>query len=320
MATHYIPIPGEPIDEEFAAAVLTGLARPQKEIPARFFYDRRGSRLFEQITALPEYYPTRTEIDILQGCIGAIAARTVSDTVLVELGSGSSRKTELLLSAIPGLAAYVAIEISRSALKDAERRLQVTFPNLEVIPLVADFTVPIVLPEALARAPKLGFFPGSTIGNFTPDAARGLLETWRVLLGPQARLVIGVDLDKDTSRLIPAYDDREGVTAQFNLNLLWRINRELGANFDLTQFRHEARFNTDERRIEMHLVSRVAQVVTVLGERFVFAPGETIHTENSYKYSVPRFQELARRAGWVSRDVWLDPEALFSVHELSAVL
>lgn len=310
-------IPGAPFDEEFAASVLMGLARDQKELAPRFFYDRRGSRLFEEITALPEYYPTRTELEILTTAAPEIASYTRPGTVLVELGSGSSRKTELLLSAIPDLAAYVAIDLSRSALKDAERRLEAHYPDLDIVPVVADFSVPFMLPDPLASAPKLGFFPGSTIGNFTPGAACDLLASWTHSFGPGGRLVVGVDLEKSPDVLIPAYDDAAGVTAQFNLNLLYRINRELGADFDLTGFKHEARWNADEHRVEMHLVSRVEQTVRVLGERFSFAAGETIHTENSYKYTVPRFQELARRAGWISREVWMDPEAKFSVHELA---
>lgn len=309
--------PAQSIDKEFVAAVLAGLTRSPKEISPKFFYDARGSQLFEQITALPEYYPTRTEIAILDACASKIAQRTVRSTVLVEFGSGSSRKTELLLSKMPDLAAYVAVDLSASALQDAVQRLAVQFPGLQVVPIVADFTRPFALPETIARAPKLGFFPGSTIGNFTPEAARQLLTAWRGLLGLHGRLVIGVDLEKSPDILIPAYDDAQGVTAQFNLNLLQRINSEFGADFDLTQFAHEARWNGEERRIEMHLVSRRAQTVQVLGQKFTFASRESIHTENSYKYTVPRFQELARSASWTARETWLDPDARFSVHEFA---
>lgn len=303
------------LDTEFAAAVLSGLARAPKAIPPRFFYDRRGSRLFEEITELPEYYPTRTEQDILDRIAPELAAMTPAGTVLVELGSGSSRKTETILAALP-IATYLAIDVSRCALKEAEARLAARFPALAVIPVVADFCADIVLPEALAAAPKLGFFPGSTIGNFLPAEARDLLAGWRRLFAPSGRLLIGVDLEKAEQTLLSAYDDAAGVTARFNLNLLHRINRELGADFDLAGFRHRAVWNTGEKRIEMHLDSRTAQTVHLLGETFRFAPGETIHTENSYKYSVQRFRELAHQAGWTPARVWTDPAQHFSVHEL----
>jgi dimethylhistidine N-methyltransferase len=310
-----------PADPAFAAAILDGLSRSPKAIPPKFFYDARGSRLFEDITALPEYYPTRTEIEILTACANEIAQHTAPGTALIEFGSGSSRKTELLLaaasaSAATGFAAYVPIDVSATALHGASVRLADRFPTLPVVPVVADFTGPFTLPPRLAAAPKLGFFPGSTIGNFTPDEARALLAAWREPLGPGGRLVVGVDLEKCADVLVAAYDDAAGVTAQFNLNLLERIDRELAGTFDPALFAHAARWNVAERRIEMHLVARRAHTVRVLGREFAFEAGESIHTENSYKYTVARFKALASEAGWRARDVWMDADGRFSVHEL----
>ncbi len=301
----------------FAAAALHGLAQPRKTLPCRYIYDQRGSSLFERITALPEYYPTRTEIGILEGCAGAIVAATQAGSVLIEFGSGSSRKTEILLRALDKLAAYVPVDVSASALEDARIRLCERFPDLRIHPLVGDFGSALVLPDDLAERPRLGFFPGSTIGNFAPEEAVALLRRMAEVLGPVGRLVIGVDLRKGEDILLPAYDDAAGITAAFNKNLLVRANRELDADFDLDGFAHRAIFNADEGRVEMHLVSRRAQSVSLLGTRFAFAAGETIHTENSHKYTVDGFQVLAREAGWTPLRVWLDEGGLFSVHELT---
>ncbi len=316
--THETLIADGPKDDSFAAAVLDGLSRPEKTLPCRFIYDRAGSELFERITALPEYYPTRTEIGILESCAAEIVARTPAGTVLIEFGSGSSRKTEILLRALDRLAAYVPLDVSAAALEDASRRLHRRFPGLRVIPLVGDFRTPPRLPDDLADRPRLGFFPGSTIGNFAPDEAVLLLRSMAEALGRDGRLVIGVDLLKGAEVLIPAYDDAAGVTAAFNLNLLARANRDLGADFDLAAFRHEARFNEERGRIEMHLVSVREQVVRVLGQSFSFAAGESIHTESSHKYTSEGFRTLAARAGWTARRMWSDAAGLFSVHELSA--
>ena len=310
--------PPEPIDTEFATAVLAGLSQGAKCLPCRYFYDARGSDLFEQITELDEYYPTRTEIGILHARVQEIAARTPRGAVLVEFGSGSSRKSEILLDAMPDLAAYVAIDVSAAALKGARERLATRYPDLRVLTVEGDFRAPLGLSDQLARAPKLGFFPGSTIGNLTREEAAGLLGDMATTLGHGARLVIGADLRKDVRRLLSAYDDARGVTAAFNLNLLVRINRELGGDFDLDGFAHEAFFDPMESRIEMRLVSRRAQTVHVLGQRFAFAECERIHTENSHKYTVEDFQSLARRAGWQGLAVWCDPEHLFRVHVLEA--
>lgn len=305
-------------DAAFADDVLAGLAAPQKALPCRYLYDARGSELFEAITDVPEYYPTRTEIGILEASVTDIVAQTPPGSVLVEFGSGSSRKTEILLEALDKLAAYVPVDVSASALADARSRLAERFPRLRVEPVLGDFRDPLELPSDLDAKPRLGFFPGSTIGNFRPDEARALLRSMAAAVGAGGRLIIGVDLRKATSTLIPAYDDAAGVTAAFNKNLLARANRELGADFDLDGFRHEARFNGAESRIEMHLVSERAQTVRLLGRSFAFRPGETIHTENSHKYTVAAFQTLARDAGWAPRRVWTDEAGLFSVHEMVA--
>ena len=300
----------------FAADALEGLGARQKTLPCQYLYDARGSELFEAITGVPEYYPTRTEIGILEASVIDIVADTPSGSVLVEFGSGSSRKTEILLAALDKLAAYVPIDVSASALEDARERLSLRFPRLRVEPMVGDFRDPLRLPDDLASRPRLGFFPGSTIGNFRPGEAKALLCVMADALGPGGRLIIGVDLRKATAKLLPAYDDAAGVTAAFNKNLLARANRELGADFDLDGFRHEARFNGAESRIEMHLVSERAQTVRLLGRSFAFRPGESIHTENSHKYTVDAFQALAREACWAPCRVWTDAAGLFSVHEI----
>jgi dimethylhistidine N-methyltransferase len=300
----------------FANAALAGLAGSPKTLPCQFFYDTRGSELFEQITALPEYYPTRTEASILSACAGEIAAETPTGSVLVEFGSGSSRKTEILLDALDALKAYVPIDVSGSALDEARARLSTRFPHLIVHPIVGDFRADLVLPDDLAGRPRLGFFPGSTIGNFAPREAVALLRSMAASLALGGRLIIGVDLRKDRAPLLSAYNDAAGVTAAFNLNLLVRANRELGADFELDGFRHDAIFNDAKSRIEMHLISTRRQTVSLLGRRFDFRAGESIHTENSHKYSVSDFGDLARSAGWTPRRVWTDAQDLFSVHEL----
>jgi dimethylhistidine N-methyltransferase len=314
--THDSPFANDASSSDFADAALRGLGRSQKSLPCQYFYDARGSELFEQITAVPEYYPTRTEISILRGCVDEIVAATAAGSVLVEFGSGSSRKTEILLEAFDKLAAYVPIDVSPSALVDAKRRLGKLFPDLRINPIVGDFRAELALPDDLAARPRIGFFPGSTIGNFQPAEAIDLLASMRLLLGKGAKVIIGVDLRKDLSKLLPAYNDAAGVTAAFNKNLLARANRELGADFDLDGFVHEAVFNAEKSRIEMHLVSRQSQTVSLLGQRFAFRPGETIHTENSHKYTVEAFRDLAKEAGWSSNRVWTDADRLFSVHEL----
>ncbi|MFC0241497.1 L-histidine N(alpha)-methyltransferase [Rhodopseudomonas telluris] len=305
----------DPQTQSFATDVLDGLSRPQKSLPPKYFYDDRGSELFVAITKLPEYYPTRTELGILRARAGEIGALIPPDAAIVEFGAGATTKIRLLLAAHQ-VAAYVPVDISGDFIAAQAEELCADFPELAVYPVAADFTAPFALPDAVRARPKVGFFPGSTIGNFEPQEAAHLLGTFRDILGRGARLIVGVDLEKDEKLLVPAYDDAAGVTAQFNLNLLARINRELGGDIDLRAFAHRAIYNRDQHRIEMHLVSRRDQTVRILGERFAFTAGETIHTENSYKYSLPRFRTLAEQAGWTLQQSWTDADGLFSVHAL----
>lgn len=305
--------------DDFGRDVVDGLSRPRKRLSCRFFYDARGSRLFEDITRLPEYYPTRTEAAILAANARRMIADAGGDAALVEFGSGSSRKTEILLEQAPTLGAYAPIDVCDDALEAARRRLAKLFPRLSVRPIVADFCRPVALPAEIAGRRRIGFFPGSTIGNFTPIEATRLLRSMRLALSPAGRLIIGVDLKKDADRLLRAYNDASGVTAAFNLNLLARINHELGAGLDLGAFRHEAIYDEREGRIEMRLVSKKDQAASIAGREFRFRAGETIHTENSYKYTIDQFRRTARSAGWTPRRVWTDDEKLFSVHELIAL-
>jgi L-histidine Nalpha-methyltransferase len=308
----------ERAESDFARDLLAGLSARPKRLAPKYFYDAAGSQLFERITELPEYYPTRTELRILADHAADIARFVPDGAALVEFGSGSSTKVRLLLKELPRLGAYVPVDISAEFLEEEAARLRQEFPSLAVMPVAADFTQPFALPHGLPRRPLSGFFPGSTIGNFEPDAARDFLRLAGRILGPRATFVVGVDLAKDRRILEPAYDDAAGVTAQFNLNVLARANRELGANFDLAAFAHRTFYNAERSRIEMHLVSRTAQSVRVLGRSFVFAAGESIHTENSCKYTVEAFSALAGEAGWRSAAVFLDADALFSVHVLQA--
>ncbi len=307
------------VEGEFATAVLEGLSKPKKALPCRFFYDDRGSELFEEITRLPEYYPTRTEAQILRSRAGEMVEGFDEGGVLIEFGSGSSVKTEILLERAPPGLTYVPIDVSESALACAKHRLEARFPGLGVRPVIGDFSYPIEIAADLASRPRAGFFPGSTIGNLTPPDAARLLRTFKASLPRESRLLIGIDLKKDARQLVLAYNDAAGVTAQFNLNLLVRIKRELGSSIDMTAFRHEAIYEPREGRIEMHLVSTVEQVVWISGHPFHFGAGERIHTENCYKYSIPQFQQLARSASWAPNRVWTDARQQFSVHELISV-
>lgn len=305
-----------PADPVFLSDVRTGLGAPRKALSPKYFYDAAGSELFEAITALPEYYPTRTEVGILDARGPEIAALMPEKAALVEFGSGSTAKLRRLLRHLPDLAAYVPVDVSGEFLAAQAETLRRDWPDLVVAPVVADFTRPFALPEAVAMAPRAGFFPGSTVGNFEPAEAQTLLSRFGDILGPGALLILGVDLVKDTARLEAAYDDAAGVTAAFNMNLLKRINHELGGDFDLDAFAHRAVFNPEASRIEMHLVARRAQTVRVGGDSFAFAEGETIHTESSYKYTLDSFRALAADAGWHSVKAWTDDAALFSVHVL----
>ena len=298
---------------DFGAAVLAGLASTPRTIPARYFYDARGSALFEAITELPEYYPTRTEIGLLTNHAAEIGATVGPGRAVVEVGSGSSVKTPLLLRAVAP-SAYVPIDISATFMAESAAVLGAAFPGLPVHPLAGDFTAALRLPRAVEGMPKLGFFPGSTLGNAAPHAAVDLLRAFAATLGGDAWLVIGLDLRKNRHVLEAAYDDAQGVTAAFNLNLLARINRELGGTVDASAFRHRARWNGDMGRVEMHLEALRDTAFEVLGQRFAFAAGETIHTENSYKWTLDEARLLARAGGWEPVTVWLDAAAKFGLH------
>ncbi|MGH6735590.1 MAG: L-histidine N(alpha)-methyltransferase [Methyloceanibacter sp.] len=303
---------------DFVEAVLKGLWRRPRSIPCRFLYDARGSELFEAITRLEEYYPTRVETALLKAYGADIARLAGADRVLVEFGSGSSRKTSLLIEALGNIPAYIPIEIAPECLREAMAWLGVRHEDLTIVPLIADFTKTRALPPIAQGRRRLGFFSGSTIGNLSHDEARAFLVNAAHLLGGDAMFLVGVDLKKPASILVPAYDDAEGVSAAFNLNLLARINRELDGTFDLSAFAHEAIWNETAGRMEMYLKSLADQTALVLGRRFPFAKGERIHTENSHKYSVAEFQALARISGWQPVHAWTDAEQLFSLHLLRA--
>lgn len=301
----------------FGRDLQAALATRPRSISPKYFYDAEGSRLFDRICELPEYYPTRTELGILERSAGEMAALAGRGAEIVEFGAGSLHKVRLLLQAFDGPARYVPIDISGEHLRDSAAVLRGAFAGLDVQPVVADYTQPLQLPPASGRGRRIGFFPGSTLGNFTPDEALAFLRHAADLLRGGA-LLLGADLVKDPHVLHAAYNDAQGVTAAFNLNLLARANRELGANFALPQFAHYAFYNAPLQRIEMHLLSRVRQSVSVGGERYAFEEGETLHTENSYKFTVDGLRELAQRAGFRPGRVWTDPDRLFSVHWLHA--
>jgi dimethylhistidine N-methyltransferase len=297
----------------FAADVLRGLKARRKAIPPKYFYDAEGSPIFEQITALPEYYPTRTEIGILSRHAAEISALMPRGSALIEFGSGATAKMRILLEANAPIEKYVPVDISADFLRTEASALQRDWPALSVHPVAVDFTRPFTLPAPIAAMPHVGFFPGSTIGNFEPKEALSFLRLAARVLGPGSPFIIGADLDKAEAVLHSAYNDAAGVTARFNLNLLRRINRELAGDFDLTKFVHRAFYNRQSRRIEMHLVSLESQTVHVLGQSFAFRAGETIHTENSHKFSVKGLQKLLRQAGFVPKAAWTDAARYFSV-------
>ncbi|WP_296579564.1 L-histidine N(alpha)-methyltransferase [Xanthobacter sp.] len=311
--------PQTPERAAFRADVIEGLSASPKQLAPKYFYDEAGSRLFDLICRLPEYYPTRTELGVLKAHAGDIAALAGPGASLVEFGSGSSVKVRLLLDALERPAAYVPIDISGPHMRAAVAALARDYPTVAMTPVEGDFTRTLELPHLSEGGRRIGFFPGSTIGNFTPAEAEAFLTHARQSLGEGAALVLGFDLPKERAVLEAAYDDHQGVTAAFNLNLLTRINRELGADFDLAAFHHRALFNEAESRIEMHLESRAAQTVRLDGARFTFAPGETIHTENSYKYAASRLMGMAQAAGWRQAALWTDPRGWFAVAVLEAV-
>ena len=316
------PLPIAPVlvhddAREFADAVCIGLAQPQKVIPARFFYDRAGSELFEAITELPEYYPTRTEIGILTAHAADIGAAIGPGRAVIEFGSGSSMKTPLLLRAIAP-AAYVPVDISAEFLQHSAAALAADFPGLAVLPVAADFTAPFKLPGGIAGLPRLGFFPGSTLGNLAPIAAIDLLRSFAATLGSDSWLVIGLDLapgpGKSSDALEAAYDDAQGVTAAFNRNLLHRINRELHGTVLVDDFSHRAVWNAVLGRIEMHLVAVRDTAFTAAGQSFSIVAGEHVHTENSYKWTLPEARMMARASGWVPISDWTDADGRFGLH------
>lgn len=304
-------------DPAFRQDVLDSLSADPKATPPIWFYDRRGSELFEEITRLPEYYPTRAETAILETNGPALREAIGPHRCVVEFGAGSLGKTPLLLRAIAP-AAYVPVDISGDFLRENAASLSQAFPRLPVMPVEADFTTAVHLPQTVTRLPMLGFFPGSTIGNFEPAAAVDLLRSIRRALGADSLLLIGMDRVKGTDILIPAYDDGAGTTAAFNLNLLHRINRELGGDIPVDAFRHEARWNDDAARVEMHLVARWPVRFQVDGCRFAMAEGETIHTESSHKYDSRTARLLLRAGGWEPQQEWTDDRGLFSLYLATA--
>ena len=309
----------------FRGDVLSGLALPAKALAPRYFYDARGSELFEAICELPEYYPTRTELAMMQADAHDMARLLGPDCLLIEYGAGSGRKTRLLIEALSPVA-YMAIDISRSALTQCAEVIAASYPQVKVVAVCADYARPIDLPPLAGTGERVDvsahrrviYFPGSTIGNFTREEAAVFLRQARVLAGQGGAMLVGVDLKKDAARLHAAYNDAQGVTAAFNLNLLARINRELDGDFDLAAFEHHAFYDEAKGRIEMHLRSVRNQTVTVAGQRFTFRAGETMHTENSCKYTVEEFQQLARDAGFTPAQCWCDAQRLFSIHYLVA--
>lgn len=306
-------------NQALASSAVATLTRRQKALDSKWFYDTRGSELFEAITVLPEYYPTRTEIDILRKNAAALAAHVPDDGAIVELGSGSNVKIRILLDAAQNLALYTPMDISSEFLHDMAADLQPDYPHIRIVPVAADFMAPISLPGEIASREKVVFFPGSTIGNLSQFDAMSLLSRIADMGhngGRIGALILGADLVKDPSVLVPAYDDAAGVTAAFNINLLIRLNNEAGATFDPETFRHEARWNASASRIEMHLVSNINQTVMVGGHSFDFRAGESIHTENSHKYTRETLSLMAQGAGWAVDKFLTDDAGMFSVSVL----
>jgi len=299
-------------DAQFRDDVLAGLRGPRRAIPARWLYDERGSELFDDITRLPEYYPTRTETALLQSCRADLAKRVGPQTAVIEFGAGSATKTPLLLGAIDP-AAYVPIDISGDYLRSSAEILRQQFPALKVTPLEADFTQTVTLPEELRHLDRLGFFPGSTIGNFVPRSSVDLLRHMREILGEGAKLLIGFDRIKPIDVLIPAYDDAAGITAAFNLNLLHRINRELDGDVPVDAFAHDVRWNDMHSRVEMHLRCDRDVRFNVAGEAFEMQVGDSIHTENSHKYDHRGLRLLLRAGGWTPLTDYSDANDWFTL-------
>lgn len=304
-----------PMQADFFSEVIRGFNQRPRAIPPKFFYDERGSQLFEEICQTPEYYPTRTEVAILTNHIEEITSTLKPDCLLVEPGSGNSRKVRILIDAnYPR--AYVPVDISRDFLLSAAQGVADDYPELDIHAVCADYTAPLSLPPGLPTAHRVAFFPGSSIGNFTPDEAVTFLGNLARLVGPGGGVLIGVDVKKDPAILNAAYNDAQGFTAAFNLNLLTRINRKLNADFDLSKFRHHASYDTNAGRVEMKIISNSEQTVTIAGQQFDFAEHEHFTTEYSYKYTISEFQALSVRAGFAPARVWMDSDGLFSIHYL----
>jgi len=314
MQTTENPVQETSMEEE----ILEGLHKSQKTLPSKYFYDERGSQLFEEICELDEYYPTNTEMRIMESNISEIAEKLGSGIELIEFGSGSSKKTRLLLNHLNNLKAYVPVDISRDFLFNEAERLKEEFPKLNIYPVAADYTQSFQLPSDVPSCHKVVYFPGSTIGNFTPERAVIFLNKISDLVAPEGGLLIGVDTKKDPEILEAAYNDSAGITAAFNKNLLIRLNRELSADFNPAKFRHSSVYNKEEGRIEMHLISLEYQQITVAGKDINFEKGETIHTENSYKYSPQEFEKLASDY-FNLEETWTDNNSLFSVHYMSVL-
>lgn len=307
-----------PETETFEHAVLAGLSMSPKCLPSKFFYDETGSRLFEEICTLPEYYPTRTELGLLERHIAMLSDHIGASAQILEFGAGALEKVRILLAGLDRPSGFSAIDISGDHLHAAATELAREFPGLPITAVAADYTQPMPLPEPIASSTdrRIGFFPGSTIGNFTPESACRFLATIRPIFEPRGLLIIGVDLKKDPKILNAAYNDKKGVTARFNLNLLARINSELSGDFDISRFRHHAFYNETEGRVEMRLVSLAAQSVSIAGRSFAFDKDETIRTEISCKYSQQEFLDLASKAGWLDDACLTDEDGLFSIHVL----
>lgn len=303
----------------FEDDVIEGLSQAQKTIPCRWLYDERGSELFEDITVLPEYYPTRTETSILSQYAPEIASHVGPHATVVEYGAGASVKTRILIDALEQLSTYIPVDISAEFLQISAAALKEDYPDVKIEPVVADFLSPVELPDKPAKGARVGFFPGSTIGNLESAEITGFMKRVREDLGEDAQFILGADLKKDPNILIPAYDDSAGITSEFNLNLLRRINGELEANFDVSSFSHEARWNEKDSRIEMHLVSQREQSVEISGQTFNFKHGETVHTENSRKFEIASLQKLIAQCGWEMADSWIDKDSLFSVILFKAI-
>ena len=303
------------INSSMQEEILAGLSKSQKTLPSKYFYDKRGSELFELICDLDEYYLTRTELKIMNENIDDIAAKIGEHIQLIELGSGSSVKTRLLLDHLDSVHSYVPVDISDDFLVDAAKNLQGEYPLLDIVPVAADYTRPFDLPKIQPDVRRVAYYPGSTIGNFTKENAAKFLALIAELAGEDGGLLIGFDLLKEKETLVDAYDDSKGVTAEFNKNILTRLNRELSANFDLDAFEHRAVFNEEKSRIEMHLVSTEDQSVNISGNRIHFEKGETIHTENSHKYSLESFKELTE-SHFRTVETWTDSKKMFAIQFL----